>query len=122
MSTRSDAGKHLNPLKEPSSVSKDEVFILLLMFARGTCLGASLVSIAVCAITDDSPISDETGLEAEAVCSIGIVMCVLCVNIFIAVEELWEGFETAKCLHCVGLLGLLYAASSAGRVWEVSII
>ena len=68
------------------------------MFAHGTCLGASLVCIAVDAITDDSPISDETGLEAEGVCSIGILVCVLFVNVFKAVEELWEGFETAKGL------------------------
>ena len=52
------------------------------MFAHGTCLGASLVCIAV---ADDSPISNETGPAAEGVCSIGILMCVLCVNIFIAV-------------------------------------
>ena len=37
-------------------------------------------------------------------------------------EELWEGFETAKRLPCVGLLGLLYAASSARGMWELSII
>ena len=43
-------------------------------------------------------------------------------NDFIVVEELWEGFETGKRLPCVGLLGLLSAASSAGGVWEVSII
>ena len=49
-------------------------------------------------------------------------MCVRCVNVFIAVDELWEGFETAKRLPCVGLLGLLYAASSARGVWEVSIV
>ena len=34
------------------------------MVARGTCLGASLVCIAVCDVADDSPISDETGLAA----------------------------------------------------------
>ena len=61
----------------------------------GTCLGASLVCIAVCAIAADSPISDETSPVAEGMCSIGIVMCVLCVNVFLVVEELWEGFETA---------------------------
>ena len=66
------------------------------MFARGTFLGlgASLVCIAVYAIADDSPISDETGPVAEGVCSIGIAVCVLRVNVFIVVEELWEGFET----------------------------
>ena len=35
-------------------------------------------------------------------------------------EELWEGFETAKRLPCVGLLGLLCAPSLARGVWEVS--
>ena len=90
-------------------------------FALGTCLGAS-VCIAVCAVADDSPISDETGPVAEGVCSIGIIMCVLCVNVFIVAEELWERFQTAKRLPCVGLLGLLYAASFAGGVSEVSII
>ena len=43
-------------------------------FACGTCLGASLVWIAVCAVADDSPISEETGLSAEEVCSIGILL------------------------------------------------
>ena len=79
-------------------------------------------SIAVYAITDDSPLSNETGPVAEGVCIIGILMYVLCVNVFIAVEELWERFEMAKRLPCVGLLVLLYAASSARGVWEVSII
>ena len=64
-----------------------------------------MVCIAVCATADDSPISDETGPVAEGVCSIVILMCVLCVNVFIAVQELWEGFETGKRLPCVGLLG-----------------
>ena len=54
-----------------------------------------MVCIAVYAIADDSPISDETGPVAEGVQSIGILMCVLCVNVFIVVEELWEGSETA---------------------------
>ena len=54
-----------------------------------------MVCIAVYAITDDSPISDETSTVAEGVYSIGIVVCVLCVNDFIVVEDLWEGFETA---------------------------
>ena len=57
-----------------------------------------MVSIAVCAVADDSPTSDETGPIAEWVCSIGILMCALFVNAFIAVEELWEGFETAMGL------------------------
>ena len=57
-------------------------------FACGTCLGAMLVCIAVCAVADDSPKSDETGLATEGVCSIGILMCVLFVDVFIAVEEL----------------------------------
>ena len=55
----------------------------------------SIDSIAVYTLADDSPISDETGPVAEWVYNIGILMCVLCVNIFIVVEELWEGFETA---------------------------
>ena len=42
-------------------------------------------------------------LAAEGVCSIGILRCVLFVNVFTAVEELWEVFDTAKCLPCVGL-------------------
>ena len=61
------------------------------MFARGTCLGASLVCIPIYPIADDSQISDETGPVAEGVCSIGILMCVLCVNVSIVVEEHWEG-------------------------------
>ena len=65
------------------------------MFARGTCLGVSLVCIAVCAVADDSPISDETGPVAEGVCSIGILICGRCVIIFVVAEELWEGFKTA---------------------------
>ena len=68
-------------------------------FARGAYLRATLVCIAVYAIADDSPISDETGPVAEGVYSIGILMCVLCVNIFIVVEELWEGFETAHSTY-----------------------
>ena len=67
-------------------------------FARGTCSGASLVCIAVCVVTDDSPIRDKTSLAADGVCSIGILMCVLFENVFTALEELWEGFETAKGL------------------------
>ena len=54
-----------------------------------------MVCIAVYTVADDSPISDETGPAAEGVCRIGILLCVLFVNVFIAVEELWEGFETA---------------------------
>ena len=54
-----------------------------------------MVCIAVCAITDDSPISDETGPVAEGVYSIVILMCVLSVNVLKVVEELWAGFETA---------------------------
>ena len=64
-------------------------------FACGTCLGALLVCISVYTLINDSPISDETSPVAEGVYSIGILMCVLCVNIFIVVEELWEEFETA---------------------------
>ena len=75
------------------------------MFTRGTCLGALLVCISVCAVADDSPTSDETGPAAEGMCNIGILMCVLFVNVFPAVKELWEGLETAKGLpwvafHC----------------------
>ena len=68
---------------------------LLLTFARGTCLGASLECIAV---ADDSPISDETGPVAEGMCIIGILMCVLCVNVFIVIEELWEGLRNGIAL------------------------
>ena len=64
-----------------------------------------MVSIAVCAVTDDSPTSDEPGPTAECVYSIGILMCVPCVNVFTAMEELWEGFETAKGLPWVAFLG-----------------
>ena len=42
----------------------------------------------ISAVADDSSKSDETGLAAEGVCSIGILMCVRCVNVFIVVEEL----------------------------------
>ena len=61
-----------------------------------------MVHVFVCAVADDSPTSDETGPATEGVCSIEILMCVLFMNVFIAVEELWEGFETA--LPYVGLL------------------
>ena len=49
-------------------------------------------------VADDSPIGDETGPAAERVCGIGILMCVLFVNVFTTVEKLWEGFETSKGL------------------------
>ena len=81
-----------------------------------------MVCIAVCAVADDLPISNKTSPVAEGVYSIGILTCVLCVNIFIVVEELWEGFETAKHLPWVSLLELFYAASLAAGMWEVSII
>ena len=48
-----------------------------------------MVCIAVYAIADDSPINDETSPVAEVMWSIGILTCVLCVNVFIVVEELW---------------------------------
>ena len=51
-----------------------------------------MVCIAVCTVADELPRSDETSSAAEGVCSIGILMCVLLVNVFIAVKELWEGF------------------------------
>ena len=38
-------------------------------------------------------------------CSIGILMCVLFVNVFAAVEELWEEFETTKGLPWVAFQG-----------------
>ena len=57
-----------------------------------------MVCIAVYVVTNDSSVSDETGLVTERGCSIGVLMCVLFVNVFTAVEELWEGFETAKGL------------------------
>ena len=41
------------------------IYGLLLTFAHGTCLRASLVCIAVCAVADDSPKSDATGPAAE---------------------------------------------------------
>ena len=63
------------------------------MFARGTCLGVSLVCIAVSAIADDSPICDETGPVAEGVCSIGILMCVLCVNVFSLLKNSGNGLK-----------------------------
>ena len=74
------------------------------------------------ALSDDLRIRDETGPAAEGACGIGILMCVRCVNVFTAVEELGERFETAKRLPWVGLLGLLYAAASAGGMCEVLII
>ena len=81
---------------------------------------ASLVCIAVCAIADDSPISDETGPVAEEVDSHGIPLGFSCVNIFIV--ELWKGSKQREHLPCASLLGLLYAATSARRVWEGSVI
>ena len=72
------------------------IYLLLLMFACDTCLRASLVYIAVGAIADDSPISDETSPVAEgSVKHCDCHVCVQCVNVFIVVEELWEGFETS---------------------------
>ena len=68
------------------------------MIAINTAINATPDSIAVCTIADDLPTSDETGLVAEGVYSIGILMCVRCVNIFIVVEELWKGIETALAL------------------------
>ena len=69
--------------------------------ARGTGMRASLVRIAVSAIADYSPISDETGPVAEGSVSHWVVMCVLCVNVFMVVEELWEGLETALSTYLV---------------------
>ena len=76
---------------------------LLLTFTRGTWLGASVVHVSVCVVADDSPTSDETGPAAEGVCCIVILRYVIFVNVFTGVEELWEGFETAKGLPCVAL-------------------
>ena len=81
------------------------------MFTRGTCLRASLVCFSVCAVTDDSPTSDETSPAAEGVCSIGILMSGPFVNVFIAAEELW-GLKQ-KRVYLGSLSWLLYAASSA---------
>ena len=39
-----------------------------------------MVCVSDYAVADDSPISDETSLAAEGVCSIGILMYVLLVN------------------------------------------
>ena len=44
-------------------------------------------------------------------------MCELFVNVFTAVEELWEGFETAKGLTLGSLSWLIYAAYSARKAW-----
>ena len=55
-----------------------------------------MVRVSVCTVADDLPTSDETGPAAEGVCGIEILMYVLFVNVFIVVEEIWEGFETAK--------------------------
>ena len=74
-------------------------------FACGTCLGASLVWIAVCAVADDSPIRDGTGQAAEGVYSFAFLMYILFVNVFSAVEELCEQFETANGRHCVAFYG-----------------
>ena len=57
-----------------------------------------VVYVSVCTVADDSPTSDETGLAAEVVCSIGILMYVIVMNVFTAMDELWEGFETVKGL------------------------
>ena len=58
-----------------------------------------MVRIAVCVVAEDSPVSEETGPAADGVCSIGVLTCVPFVNVLTAaVEELWEGFETAKGL------------------------
>jgi len=54
-------------------------------FPSQGCLGASSVYISVCAVADDSPTSDETVSAAEGVCSIGILIYVLFVNVFTAV-------------------------------------
>ena len=47
-----------------------------------------MVCIAVCAIADDSLISDETSPVAEGVDRNGILMCVLCVNVYSCVGTL----------------------------------
>ena len=77
-----------------------------------------MVSIAVCAVAADSL----TGLAAVCVCSIGILMYVLFVNVFIVVEELWEGFETAKCLPCVGRLGCFMQLLQLEEPWRCQFI
>ena len=61
--------------------------------------------VSICAVADDSLTSNETGPAAEGVCSIGILMCVPLVNVFTAVEELWEGFKMAKGLPFVNFHG-----------------
>ena len=48
-------------------------------------------------------------------------MCVLFVNAFAAVEELWEGLEMATALILCRHSWLLYAASLARTACEVSI-
>ena len=77
--------------------------------------------VSVCAVADDSRTSDETGPATEGVCSIGIVMCVLFVNVFTAAEELWEGFERRKGYPWVAFHGCFMQLSSARRAWEGSL-
>ena len=47
-------------------------------YAHGTCLGASLVCISVCAVADDSPVNDEIGPAAEGVCHWDSHVCTIC--------------------------------------------
>ena len=81
-----------------------------------------MVCIAVCAVADYSPISDETASVAEGVCSIGILMYVLFVNVFTAVAELWEVIETANCLPCVSLLGCFMQLLQLDGDWRCRFI
>ena len=55
------------------------------------------------------------------VCSIGILTRVLFVNVFTALQELWEGFERAKGLPWAAFHDCFKQLSSVGRVWEESI-
>ena len=48
-------------------------------------------------------------------------MRVLFVNVFTAVEELWEAFETGKGLPWVAFHDCFVQLSSVGRAWEESI-
>ena len=68
-----------------------------------------------------SLIGESTGPAAEEVCSIEIPMYGIFVNVFTAVEELWEGVETAKGLTCVAFHYCFMLLSSARRAWEESI-
>ena len=74
----------------------------------------------VCAVADDSSTSTESS-AVEGVCNIGILVYIRFVNVFAAVEELWQRFEIAKGLPCVTFRGCFIHLSLARRAWEESI-